>query len=65
MVIATAWCFGLKELVKTKFIIKGYKKSRTGLFKSVEKFMIAPLEAELQLPKLQLKSQNYTSLNRS
>jgi hypothetical protein len=34
-------------------------------FKSFEKFQIAELEAELQLPKLWLKSQNYVSLNKS
>jgi hypothetical protein len=36
-----------------------------GLFKSFEKFKIAPLEAELPLSKVQLKSQNHASLNKS
>jgi hypothetical protein len=33
-----------------------------GLFKSFENFNIASLEAELQLSKLQLKSQNHASV---
>jgi hypothetical protein len=35
------------------------------LSKSFEKFHIASQEAELQLPKLRLKTQNHTLLNRS
>jgi hypothetical protein len=34
-------------------------------YKIFEKFKIALLQAELQLPTLQLKSQNHTALKRS
>jgi hypothetical protein len=53
---ATAWCFGPEDFFA--------KRTYTGLFKSFEKFEIAPLEAELQLSKLQLKTEYHTSLNR-
>jgi hypothetical protein len=53
---ATAWHFGPINLVKTKFVIKVCQKSIERAFSSFEKFKIAPLGAELQLPKLQLKS---------
>jgi hypothetical protein len=65
MVSAVAWRFGPEDLVKTKLFIIVCKKKWAGLFKSFEKFKIASLEVELQLPKLQLKSENHTSLNRS
>jgi hypothetical protein len=61
----TAWRFGPEDLVKTKFIIIVHKKSINRVFQLLEKFKIASSEAELQLPKLRLKSQNHTSLNRS
>jgi hypothetical protein len=61
----TPWRFGTEDLVKTKFIKKFVKITWTGLFESFEKFKIASLEAEIQLSKLQLKSQIHTSLNRS
>jgi hypothetical protein len=64
-VTATAWRFGPDDLVKTNKVIINCKKNMERAFKSFEKFKIALLEAELQLPKRQLKSQNYTSLNRS
>jgi hypothetical protein len=56
MVSAAALRFGPEDLVETKLIIIVCKKTWAGLFKSFEKFKIASLEAELQLPKLQLKS---------
>ncbi len=59
---ATADNFEHEGLVKTKLVII-VCKTWIELFKSLEKFKIDSLEAELQLPKL--KSQNYTSLNRS
>jgi hypothetical protein len=64
-VSATAWHFGPEDLVTAKFIIIVCKKSMGRAFKIFEKFKIASLEAKLELPKLQLKSQNYASLNRS
>jgi hypothetical protein len=66
MVSKTTWRFGPEDMDKAKFIIKYFKRvSWTGLFQSFHKFKIASLEAELQLPKLQQKSHNHTSLNRS
>jgi hypothetical protein len=59
-VSATTWCFGPEDLVKTTFIIIYCKKSMDRAF---EKFKIASLEAELRLSKLQLISQNHTSIN--
>jgi hypothetical protein len=58
---ATAGHFEHEGLIKTKLVII-VCKTWIGLFKSLEKFKIDPLEAELQLPKI--KSQNYTSLKR-
>ncbi len=58
-VTTTAWRFEPEDLVKTKLVLLVCKKSMDRAFKIFKKFLIAPLEAELQLPKLQLKSQNY------
>jgi hypothetical protein len=60
-----AWHFGPEDLVKSKSVMIVAKRAWTGLLKSFRKFKIALLEAELQVPKLQLKLKNHALLNRS
>jgi hypothetical protein len=50
VVSKTAWHFEPEDLVKTKFIKIYHKKIMDRLSESFEKFKIASLEAELQLP---------------
>jgi hypothetical protein len=55
----------LKTYLKLNLFLYIEKRAWPGLSKSFEKFEIASLEAELQLPELQLKSKNHMLLNRS
>jgi hypothetical protein len=49
-------------LVKTQLFIKVGKKARAKLPISIENFLISQLEEVLELPKVQLKSENYEIL---
>jgi hypothetical protein len=52
---------GIKLTCSHEFV----KRALAKLSRPFDKFKTAPLEAEAQLPKLQLKSQNHTSINSS